>query len=63
MPARAQVVQQRLLGEIRQADLVEVNQRAEQGEKQEPDGDAEPSKINPARPPKPALPGGRRWEL
>ena len=56
--ARAQVFQQRLLGEIGQADLIEVKQRAKQGENQEPDGDAEPAKIDPAGPPKACVSGG-----
>ena len=34
-PSRAQFFQQRLFDEIRQADLVEINQRAEEGQDHE----------------------------
>jgi hypothetical protein len=46
--ARAQVLQERLLGEIRQADLIQVNKRAEQGQNQEPNGNAKQAEIDSA---------------
>src|ERR1035437_4766918 len=50
-----EVFQQRLLGEVRQADLIEVNKTPEQEENQQPNGDAEPAEADSSSPPKPAF--------
>jgi hypothetical protein len=62
--ARAQLLQQRAFGEVRQADLVKVNQDDEQPKDQQPDGDAEPSKADSTDAPEVAvLPGRHIQEL
>src|ERR1035441_2484540 len=49
---RPKVFQQRLLGEVRKADLIEINKAAEQDENQQPNGDAEPAEADSSSPPK-----------
>jgi len=53
--ASAQIVQQRGLGKAGQPGLVEINQRPQHGENQEPNRHAEPAEVNPAGPPETAL--------
>src|ERR1035441_9524334 len=47
-----EVFQQRLLGEVRKADLIEIKEAAEQDENQQPNGDAEPAEADSGSPPK-----------
>src|ERR1035441_9978792 len=47
-----EVFQQRLLGEVRKADLIEIKKAAEQDENQQPNGDAEPAEADSSSPPK-----------
>ena len=62
--ALTQRPQQRPLGEVRQSDLVEVEEGAEQGENQQPDREAKPSKADPTDASKPAfLARGHTQEL
>ena len=50
-----QFFQERLLDEIGQADLVEVNREAKDSENEEPEGHPQPAEVSPAHPSEAAL--------
>jgi hypothetical protein len=58
-PARAEFVEQWILDKAGQADLIEVNEDANQGENQQPSRDADAAEVDPTSLPKAPFLAGR----